>query len=77
MTFIIHSRRIKNHKGQIGADKRGRDRRHYTLSKSKASSGGSRREAMATAGRDRRHREKRGARNVMSQVDFCPVALHV
>lgn len=49
MTFIIHSR--KNHKGQRGADKRGRDRRHNTLSKPKASSRDSCREANAAAGR--------------------------
>lgn len=58
MTFIIHSRKKKKHKGQIEADKRGRDRRRRKLPKPKASSGGSRREAMTTAGRKCRYQEK-------------------
>ena len=56
MTFIIYRR--NNHKGQRGADKRGRDRRHNTLSKPKASGRDSRREAEAAAGRECRHQGK-------------------
>lgn len=63
MTFIIHSR--KNYKGQRGADKRGRDRRHRMLSKPKASSRDLRREARMSGGR------RYGvAKNIMSQEGF-------
>lgn len=67
MTFIIYRR--NNHKGQRGADKRGRDRRHNTLSKPKAS-------GRAGAGKLRQQQggnvdiQERDTKNIMSQVCF-------